>query len=101
MGDPLWKQAYDAAEKRAAPVLTKVFSNPDVIETIKLATAVRRRAMDDLSQLIRRNLHNVNLPSGTDVQKVSNQIASLERQIRVLDRRVDELQQEENEEDNP
>ena len=94
MSDPLWKKAFDAAESRASPVLTKVFANPTVVETMRVATAVQRRASDDLSSFIRRNLHTVNLPSGTDVQKVSNQVASLERQLRVLNRRLDGLQDE-------
>lgn len=92
MDQPLWKKAYDAAEQQAAPVLTQLLSAPEVIEAVGLAMAVRRRAVDDISQFIRRNLHNVNLPSGTDVRDVWNQIAGLERQIRQLNRRIDELQ---------
>lgn len=92
MDQPLWKRAYDLAEQQAAPVLTQVLSAPEVIEAVALAMAVRRRAIGDMSQFIRRNLHSVNLPSGTDVRDVSNQIAGLERQIRQLNRRIDELQ---------
>ncbi len=92
MSQPLWKQVYDAAEKQTAPVLTKLLSTPEVVEALGLAMAVRRRAVDDVSRLIRRNLHSVNLPSGTDVRDVSNQVAGLERQIRQLNRRIDELQ---------
>ncbi len=92
MSQPLWKQAYDVAEQRTAPVLTKLLSAPEVVDALGLAMAVRRRAVDDVSQFIRRNLHNVNLPSGTDVRDVSNQVAGLERQIRQLNRRIDELQ---------
>lgn len=95
MDQPLWKKAYDAAEQQAAPVLTKLLSSPEVLDAVGLAMAVRRRAVDDLARFIRRNLHSVNLPSGTDVQQVSNQIAGLERQIRLLNRRLDELQQTE------
>lgn len=91
MGQPLWKKVYDVAEQQAAPVLTRALSTPEVIEAVGLALAVRRRAVDDVSQFFRRNLHNVNLPSGTDVRDVSNQIAGLERQIRQLNRRIDEL----------
>lgn len=92
MNDPIWKKAFDAAEQQAAPVLTKLLASPEVIGALGLAMAVRRRVLDDVSQSIRRNLHSVNLPSGTDVRNVSNQIAGLERQIRQLNRRIDELQ---------
>lgn len=92
MEGPLWKKAYDAAERQASPALTKLFSNPSVIEAMTLGMAVQRRAAADFAEYVRRGLHGVNLPSGTDVQKVSNQIAGLERQIRLLNRRIDELQ---------
>ena len=34
----------------------------------------------------------MNLPSGTDVRDVSNQIAGLERQLRLLNKRLDEFE---------
>lgn len=95
MTPPLWKQAYDAVEKQVAPALTKLLSTPEVIDAINLGNAVRRRAADDLAQFVRRNLNTANLPSGSDVRQVSNQIAGLERQIRQLHRRLDELQERE------
>lgn len=92
MEPPAWKKVFDAVEQQAGPMLGKALSNPKVIETVTLAMAVERRARDDVAEFVRRQLHLVNLPAGTDVQKVSNQIANLERQIRQLNRRLDELQ---------
>jgi hypothetical protein len=92
MNGPLWKRAYDSVEKQAGPALTQFFSKPEVVEAVTLGMAVQRRARDDLGEVIRRGLHSVNLPSGTDVRKVSNQIAGLEREIRLLSRQVEELQ---------
>jgi TolA-binding protein len=94
MEPPLWKKAFDAAEKQAGPMIGKALSNPKVIDAITLTMAVERRAREDLAEFVRRQLHMANLPAGTDVQKVSNQIANLERQIRQLNRRLDQLQTE-------
>jgi hypothetical protein len=91
MGTPWWKQAYDASEKRVAPGLASLLAKPEVMEALTLSMAVQRRARDDLAEFVRRQLHVWNLPAGTDVQKVSQQIAHLERQIRILDRRLDSL----------
>ena len=66
--------------------------NPGVIDAISLGRAVQRRAMDDAATLIKRGLHAMNLPSGTDVRDVSNQIAGLERQLRLLNKRLDEFE---------
>ena len=94
MDTPAWKKAFDAVEKQAGPTLGKALSNPRVIEALTLTMAIERRAREDVAEFVRRQLHLVNLPAGTDVQKVSNQIANLERQIRQLNRRLDELQTE-------
>ena len=92
MSEPLWKRAFDAVERSSGPALTKALSNPDVIETITLASAVRRRAESDLAEIARRGLHLFNLPAGTDISKVSHQVAGLEREIRQLNRRIETLQ---------
>lgn len=92
MSEPLWKRAFDAVERSSGPALNKALSNPDVIEAITLATAVRRRAESDLAEIARRGLHLFNLPAGTDISKVSHQVAGLEREIRQLNRRIETLQ---------
>lgn len=92
MAQPLWKKTYDAVEQQVAPPLQKAMGNPGVIDAISLGRAVQRRAMDDAATLIKRGLHAMNLPSGTDVRNVSNQIAGLERQLRLLNKRLDEFE---------
>lgn len=92
MEPPIWKKTYDAVEEQVAPPLQKALANPDVIEAITLGRAVQKRARDDVATFIKRQLHAVNLPSGTDVRDVSNQIAGLERQIRLLNKRLDEFE---------
>lgn len=96
MTQPSWKKAYDAIEQQASPALTKLMSNPDVIDAITLGVAVQRRASQDFRAVIRRGLHGMNLPAGTDVRDVSQQVAGLERQIRQLNRQVTELRAEAN-----
>ncbi len=92
MSQPLWKRVFDTVERGSGPVLTRTLSNPDVLEMMTLAVAVRRRAESDLAGLARRGLHLFNLPAGTDISKVSHQVAGLEREIRQLNRRIAELQ---------
>ncbi|MEZ5376010.1 MAG: hypothetical protein R2733_05800 [Acidimicrobiales bacterium] len=92
MSQPLWKRVFDAVERESGPALTKTLANPDVIELITIAAAVRKRAQSDLAEVARRGLHVFNLPAGTDISKVSQQVAGLEREIRQLNRRIEELQ---------
>ena len=92
MSEPVWKKAFDTVERSSGPALTKLLSNPDVLEAITLAAAVQRRAKSDLAEFARRGLHLFNLPAGTDISKVSHQVAGLEREIRQLNRRIEGLQ---------
>ena len=82
---PLWRKAFDAAESRAAgPVEAGAHSdlfNDLVTVQIKLA----RRAQREVEKRTRRVLHAVNLPTATDVRRLSEQVASLQRQLRDLE----------------
>ena len=50
---------------------------------IKLA----RRAQNEVERRTRRLLHAVNLPTATDVRRLSEQVASLQRQLREFEDR--------------
>ncbi|MEZ5342381.1 MAG: hypothetical protein R2706_13315 [Acidimicrobiales bacterium] len=90
---PAWKRAFDEAEKRLSPSVTRALATPEIIEALTIAIAVRRRMLEDIGSVSRRVLHFWNLPAGTDVRKVSLQIADLERQLRSLNRQLDEMRQ--------
>lgn len=72
--------------------MTQFMATPEVIEALTIAIAVRKRMLEDLGGVAKRVLHLWNLPAGTDVQKVSIQIANLERQLRQLQRQVTEAE---------
>ena len=46
-----------------------------------------RRAQREVERRSRRFLHAVNLPTATDVRRLSEQVASLQRQVRDLEDR--------------
>jgi hypothetical protein len=81
---PLWRQAFDAAERAVAPraedlVRTEAFSQ---------ATALVRRAQKLAGQSVQgltaRAWHLVNLPAGSDISRLRAQIGSLDREVRRL-----------------
>jgi hypothetical protein len=81
---PLWRQAFDAAERAVAPraedlVRTQYFS---------LGTALVRRAQTvagrSAQRLTARAWHLVNLPAGSDISRLRAQIGSLDREVRRL-----------------
>ncbi len=94
MDTPVWKKAFDEAERAVSPALTNLMATPEVIEALTVAIAVRKRFLEDVGKVASRVLHTWNMPAGSDVRKVSVQIANLERQLRSVNRQLDELKQE-------
>jgi len=84
---PLWRQAFDAVEKRAAgPV--EAGAHSDVVgDLITLNVRLARRAQQEVERRTRRLLHMANLPTATDVRRLSEQVASLQREVRELENR--------------
>jgi hypothetical protein len=81
---PLWRQAFDAAERAVAPRAEDLVRS----EYFSLATAVVRRARTvagrSVQGLSARAWHLVNLPAGSDISRLRAQIGSLDREVRRL-----------------
>jgi polyhydroxyalkanoate synthesis regulator phasin len=87
MGKPLWRKAFDAVEGRVAgPV--EIGAHSDVVgDLIALNVRVARRAQKEVERRTRRVLHLANLPTATDVRRLSEQVAALQRELRELEDR--------------
>ena len=81
---PLWRQAFDAAERAVAPRAEDLVRS----EYFSLATALVRRAQNVAGQSVQglsaRLWHLVNLPAGSDISRLRTQIGSLDREVRRL-----------------
>ena len=81
---PLWRQAFDAAERAVAPRAEGLVRT----EYFALATAVARRAQMFVGRsaqgVTARAWHLVNLPAGSDINRLRTQIGSLDREVRRL-----------------
>jgi hypothetical protein len=88
---PIWKQVFDATERRASPVLERTVNSRPLAYALTFGMAWQRRLNDLTEQHFRRLLHAWNMPAGTDVRRMSDQITSLERRVRDLAKHVEEL----------
>ena len=83
-GTPLWRQAFDAAERAIAPRAEDLVRT----ESFSLATALLRRAQTvagrSVQDLSARAWHLLNLPAGSDISRLRAQIGSLDREVRRL-----------------
>jgi hypothetical protein len=81
---PLWRQAYDAAERRVTPHADRLVRTP----SFAVGAAVLRRAQalarSSAEGVTARAWHLLNLPAGSDVRRLRTQIGALDREVRRL-----------------
>jgi hypothetical protein len=81
---PLWRQAFDAAERAVAPRAENLVRT----EYFSLGVALARRAQTlagrSVQGLTARAWHLVNLPAGSDISRLRTQIGALDREVRRL-----------------
>jgi hypothetical protein len=81
---PLWRQAFDAAEKAVTPRAENLVRT----ESFTVGAALVRRAQGLVAESARgltaRAWHLVNLPAGSDVSRLRAQIGALDREVRRL-----------------
>ena len=84
---PLWRKAFDEVDRRVSgPV--EAGAHSDLFgDLVTLNVRLARRAQREVERRTRRLLHMANLPTATDVRRLSEQVASLQREVRELEDR--------------
>ncbi len=83
-GPPLWRQAFDAAEKRVTPHADSLVRTPGFATGVTLFRRAQTLAMDTARGVSARAWHLVNLPAGSDLARLRAQIGALDREVRRL-----------------
>ncbi len=84
MSQPLWLRAVYRLERAVGePIETIVRSDP-YFDVVAHATRARSRAVGAAEGISRRCLHLLNLPAGSDVRRVREQLARMERRLQTL-----------------
>jgi len=86
----LWRKAFDEVDKRVAGPVEAGAHSDLFNDLVSLQWKLARRAQRGVEKRTRRLLHAVNLPTATDVRRLSEQVASLERQVRNLTRELED-----------
>jgi hypothetical protein len=81
---PLWRQAFDAAERVVTPKAEELVRTPSFAVGAALVRRAQGVARDTARGLSARVWHLVNLPAGSDVARLRAQIGSLDREVRRL-----------------
>ena len=83
-GPPLWRQAFDAAERAVTPRAENLVRTPGFNVGVALVRRAQTLAKDSARGLTARAWHLINLPAGSDVSRLRAQIGSLDREVRRL-----------------
>lgn len=81
---PAWRQAYDRLEREVAPRLEELLRSEQFAVAVGLVSRVQRSMEAEAGKSTRRVLHRLNLPAGSDVVRILNEIGQLRRQVHEL-----------------
>jgi hypothetical protein len=88
---PLWLRAVLRVERAVGQPVESVVRSERYFDVVTKTTRVRRKAVGAAEGVSRRALHLLNLPAGTDIRGVRQQLARLERQIDQLSGEMAEI----------
>ncbi|HEY3726312.1 MAG TPA: hypothetical protein VGL51_03990 [Solirubrobacteraceae bacterium] len=81
---PLWRATFDAFERPVAGASESWLQSQTFMDGLALVLKLQRRANRELRRGLGFWFGTWNLSTGSDVQRLENQIAGLERQVREL-----------------
>src|SRR3954453_761495 len=87
---PLWRRTFDRLERGVAgPLETAVRSEP-FFEGLAHLMRARAGAGEALESLSRRGLHLLNLPAASDVRRLREQLARVDRRLVAITKELEE-----------
>lgn len=86
---PKWRQTFDSIEKEVTPRLDTIIRSEQFAVATGLAAQMQRRFAKQAARNTRRVLHMLNLPAGTDVTRLLNEIGQLKAQVRTLSSQIE------------
>lgn len=87
---PLWRKAFDAIERPLAAGSEAWIQSETFMDLATHSVRLQRRMLREVGNATERWLHLFGYVSRGDVLRLSNQVASLERQIRDLRREAEQ-----------
>jgi hypothetical protein len=88
---PLWLRAVLRVERAIGEPIESAVRSDTYFDVVTKTTRVRRRVGGAAEGLSRRCLHLLNLPAGSDIRNVRQQLARIERRLNQLSDDVSEI----------
>jgi hypothetical protein len=81
---PLWLRVVLRVERAIGEPIESAVRSDAYFDLISTTTRVRRKAQGAAEGISRRCLHMLNLPAGSDIRNVRQQLARMERRLNQL-----------------
>lgn len=88
---PLWLRAVIRLERAIGEPIESAVRSDTYFDLLSTTTRVRRKVSGTAEGVSRRCLHLLNLPAGTDIRTMRQQLARMERRLNQLSHEVSEL----------
>ena len=88
---PLWLKVVLRLERAVGEPVESVVRSDTYFNVVTEVSRVRRKAINGVEGISKRGLHLLNIPAGTDVKKVREQLARMERRLNQLSEDVEDL----------
>jgi polyhydroxyalkanoate synthesis regulator phasin len=85
-----WKRLFDTVDRTLGSRVNNLAQSEDVATMAALAHRAQTKVGQLGEQASRRILHSLNLPAGSDVNRLLRQIALLEREVRDLRKELEQ-----------
>jgi hypothetical protein len=83
-GPPLWLQVVHRLERAIGGPIEAAVHSDAYFDVVAQANRAHARAVEAVEGISRRCLHLVNLPAGTDIRRVREQLSRMERRMNGL-----------------
>jgi hypothetical protein len=88
---PLWLKLVIRIERAIGEPVESAVRSETYFELVSTASRVRRKATGAVEGVSRRALHVLNLPTASDMRRMRQQLARMERRLNQLSEEVEEL----------
>ena len=88
---PLWLRVVHRLERAVGEPVESAVRSDTYFDLVSIVTRTTGKAKSTAESVSRRGLHLLNLPAGSDVKRLREQLLRMERRLAQLNENVEEL----------
>ena len=87
---PIWRWAFDTIERGVGIPMEAAVRSEVFLDLLTVSTRARRGLFARTERLSRHGLHLLNLPAGSDMRHLRDQVARLERRVVTMSKQLED-----------